>query len=148
MRDRTLRVSLGAVGVLLIAYGALRILQDPKHAHLRNLGGWLIGALIVHDAIIAPIVIRIGLLLSKVLPPRARTYVQGGLIVGGLISAVAVLLVWRKGKNGSAALTLLQQDYKSNLIILLVLVAASTAIAYAVSVLRSNRTKSRPPADH
>jgi hypothetical protein len=146
--DRVLRLSLGAVGVIVAGYGILRILQDDKHTHIKNLGVWLIGALLVHDGIIAPIVIGIGYLLSKVVPPRARVYVQGGLIVGGLVSSIGLLLIWRKGKNGSAALTLLQQDYRSNLLILLALIAVGAAAAYGVSLVRSNRTKSRPPADH
>jgi hypothetical protein len=146
--DRLIRLSLGTVGVLVLGYGALRILQDQRHTHPTKLGAWLVGALILHDGIIAPIVIGVGMLLARVVPPRARAFLQGGLIVGGLISSVGVLLIWRKGKSGSAALTLLQQNYKANLLLMLALVAIGTVISYGIAVLRSNRTKSRPPADH
>ncbi|HEY2044792.1 MAG TPA: hypothetical protein VGH11_19105 [Jatrophihabitans sp.] len=146
--DRLIRVSLGVVGILVLGYGVLRILQDQRHTHPVALGEWLIGALIVHDGIIAPVVIAIGVLLAKVVPPRARVFVQGGLVVGGLISSVGVLLIWRKGKNGSAALTLLQQNYRANLLLILALVTIGTAISYGIAVLRSNRTKCRLPADH
>jgi hypothetical protein len=157
MRDRWLRVALGVIGICLSGYGILRLLQSLSGKELLGLGRWLVGALIVHDGLIAPVVIGIGLLLQRFVPDRARAFVQPGLIVGGLISSVAVVLIWRRGKASAPSLTLLNQNYSMHLVLLLALVAAATTTAYlTIGRLRvgrrtigrrTSRTKSRPAAD-
>jgi hypothetical protein len=147
MRDRTLRLGLATVGVIAIGYGALRLIQTQKGTVL-DLAKWLVGALVVHDGIIAPIVIAIGWVLARVVPDRVRGFVQAGLITAGLVASVAVWLIWRQGKYGARSLALLQQDYLRNTVVLLALVAGGTALSYGVSKARENRTKSRPSADH
>ncbi|MGI8667686.1 MAG: hypothetical protein ACR2N4_16950 [Jatrophihabitans sp.] len=144
---RVLRVSLGAVGVAAIGYGAVRILTDAKDTKPLALIKWLIGALLVHDVLIAPVVIGIGWLLARYVPDRARAFVQAGLVTGGLISAIGVLLIWRQGKTSARSLALLQQNYLGNLLLLLAIVAACYLACYLISVSRSNRTNTRPPAD-
>lgn len=141
------RLVLGAVGIGLMCFGILRILQHPNTSHPIGLAEWLIGSLLVHDVIIAPAVIAIGWLLARVLPDRARGFVQAALITGGLISLIGVLLIWRRGKTGAESLALLQQNYTANLLVLLAIVAVVTAACYLIAVLRSNRANSRPPAD-
>jgi hypothetical protein len=147
-RDRVLRWSLGVLGVPAIGYGILRILDQSRYTHPSKLILWLIGALLVHDAIIAPVVICIGAVLTRLVPGRARAYLQGALIAAGLVSVVAAVEIYRQGKTASPALALLRQHYLANLLILLALIAAVSAAGYAVSVQRCRRTKSRPPADH
>jgi hypothetical protein len=142
-----LRVGLGGLGVLAIGYGALRILTDAKDTHPLELAKWLIGSLLLHDAIIAPLVIGIGWLLARFVPDRARSFVQAGLVTGGLVSAIGVLLIWRQGKASARSLALLQQNYVGNLLVLLTIVAAATLACYLIAVSRSNRTNTRPPAD-
>jgi len=141
------RIGLGVIGVVGIAYGAVRIFTDAKDTKPFALLEWLIGSLLVHDAIIAPVVLGIGWLLARFVPARARAFVQGGLVTGGLISVIGVLLIWRQGKSSARSLALLQQNYALNLLILLLLVAAVTAACYAISVLRWNRRNTLPPAD-
>lgn len=142
-----LRGSLGAVGVFAIGYGVLRIFTDAKDTKPLALAKWLIGSLIVHDAIIAPVVIGVGWLLARTVPPRARRYLQAGLVTGGLIAAVGVILIRRQGRTSSPTLALLRQNYTLNLLLLLAIVAVVTAGAYAVEVWRTNRTNTRSPAD-
>ncbi|UQX87771.1 hypothetical protein M6D93_15905 [Jatrophihabitans telluris] len=146
-RDRIYRYVLGVIGVAAIAYGALRILQQARYTHPPKLAEWLVGSLLVHDLVIAPVVLGVGALLARVVPGRPRAYLEGALIAGGLVSAVGVVLIYRQHKYGSTTLALLQQNYKTNLAILLGLVALVTLTAYAIDVLRSKRTKSLPPAD-
>ncbi|CAN5384618.1 hypothetical protein BH10ACT8_BH10ACT8_21860 [soil metagenome] len=145
--DGIIRLALGTVGVLVIGYGALRIFQQSRYTHPFKLGEWLIGSLLVHDVIIAPVVLGIGALLTRFVPSRPRAFIQGGLITAGLVSALGVILIKRQGKTASPALALLQQNYTRNLLILLGLIALVTAASYAASVLRSNRRNSLPPAD-
>jgi hypothetical protein len=143
-----LRVLLGALGVLAIGYGALRILTDAKDTKPIALAKWLIGSLLVHDLLIAPVVIGIGWLLARFVPARARTFVQAGLVTGGLVGALGVLLIWRQGKTSARSLALLQQNYTANLLLLLAFIAAVTAGCYLISASLTNRRNARPPADH
>ncbi|MDQ2837959.1 MAG: hypothetical protein M3Y42_10860 [Actinomycetota bacterium] len=145
--SKAFRVSLGIVGVGGIAYGIARILTDSKDTKPLPLLKWLIGSLLLHDAVIAPVVIGIGWLLARYVPDRARPFVQGALVTGGLISSVALVLIWRQGKTSAKSLALLQQNYLAHLLILLAIVAAVTVGCYLITVSRSNRTKTRPPAD-
>jgi hypothetical protein len=147
MSNRVIRLALGVLGVGAIGYGILRIFTDAKDTKPLALLKWLIGSLLVHDAIIAPVVIGVGWLLARFVPDRARRYLQAGLICGGLISAVGVLLIWRQGTSSAAALALLQQNYLLNLLILLALVALACLAGYAAEVSRSKRTNTRSPAD-
>lgn len=148
------RGALGVAGVLMIGYGAWRILDNRASTQPLKLGEWLIGSLILHDGILSFAILGLGWLLARTLPGRARAYVQGALIAGGLVTAVAVLLIYRRGKSqpGQALLT---QNYGANLAILLALIALGTAAAYAVRVRRDSRPASgvastanvRPDAD-
>jgi len=131
-----------------IGYGALRILTDAKDTKPISLAKWLIGSLLVHDLLIAPAVIGIGWLLARFVPPRARAFLQAGLVTGGLISVLGLLLIWRQGKSSARSLALLQQNYTGNLLVLLAIIAAVTAACYLISVFRANRRNARPPADH
>jgi hypothetical protein len=98
-------------------------------------------------------VIGIGWLLARYVPSRARRHLQAGLIAGGLVSSVAVLLIWRQDKYGATSLTLLQQDYRRNLLILLAIVAAGSLAGYLIEAFRPatshrpNWRNTRPPAD-
>ena len=147
-RDRVVRYLIGGIGIATIAYGVTRILQDPTSTKPLGLAKWLIGALLLHDLLIAPLVLGVGWIVSRVVPGRARPLVQGGLITGALISVIAVVLINREGKTSSPALALLTQNYLVNLLILLAIVAAVCGIGYASVVLRDNRRKSRSRADH
>ena len=149
------RLLIGAAGVGLLGYGIVRIFTDAKDTKPAALLRWLLGALLVHDLLIAPVVLGIGWLLGRFVPPRARRYLQAGLICGGLVSAYGVLLIWRQGK-AAASLALLQQDYLRNLLIVLAIVAAGCLIGYLVDRLRTahsaepapaNCRNTRPPVD-
>ena len=138
------RLLIGAAGVGLLGYGIVRIFTDAKDTKPAALLRWLLGALLVHDLLIAPVVLGVGWLLTRFVPPRARRYLQAGLICGGLVAAYGVLLIWRQGKAASS-LALLQQDYRRNLLIVLAVVAAGCLIGYLVE--RANCRNTRPPVD-
>jgi hypothetical protein len=132
-------VTLGAVGLVMLVYGALRILQFPKVSKPVYLAEWLVAAVVVHDGVLAPIVAGIGWVLARAVPGRVRGYLQGGLIVAAVVSVFAVVLNHRRGHSapGNALLT---QDFVRNWVILLSIVAAATAGLYALRVVRDRRT--------
>ena len=103
------------------------------------LAGWMIGAVVIHDGVLSPLIVLVGALLARV-PPRARRYLQSGLIVGALVTVIALPLVARQGTQPRAK-ALLLRDYGANLAILLGLLAAVSLLAYAVHVVRDGRSR-------
>jgi hypothetical protein len=128
------RIAIAVPGLLLMAYGAFRLLTNLEAGELLVLGVWLGVAVLVHDAVIAPVTVGTGVALTR-LPARGRRYVQGGLIVAGMVTVVALPLIQRQGTQPEAE-ALLLQNYTANLVLLLGLVAAVAAGLYAVRVIR------------
>lgn len=129
---KAFRYALGALGLLLIAIGGRLVagLPDPLDVVV-----WLGGALVLHDGIIAPLVLAAGLLVAAV---PARGLVRGALITGGALVLVTLPALLRPGApvNPSA----LPLPYGRNLLVVLAAVAAVTAV---VALVRRGR-RSRP----
>jgi hypothetical protein len=148
---RPIRVVIGAAGVLLAAFGAFRLQTEIPAGDLLWLAVWLAGALVLHDAVLSPGIVGVGILLRRV-PARPRTYVQGALIAGGIVTVVAIPLIHRAGTQ-PAAEVLLEQDFRANLTVLLAVISLVAVLAYLYRVTseRSSAgpagTRSHPPSD-
>lgn len=129
------RIAFAVSGILLGLFGAFRLVTQVPVSSLVGLAIWMIAAVVIHDGILSPLVVGVGALVSRLVPPRARRYVQGGLIAGGLITIVAIPLIMRQGQV-PASKALLQQNFGGNLTLLLGLVAAVSLVLYAVHVAR------------
>jgi hypothetical protein len=138
---RRRRITLGVVGVLIGAFGIARLLTEIPFVNLLELAGWLIGAVVIHDGVLSPLVVGVGVLVSRI-PPRARRYVQFALIVAGLIAVVAVPLILRRHSQ-PAVKAILLRNYAGGLTILLGMIAAASLLLYAIRVAREGR----PPPD-
>lgn len=135
------RVALGAAGGLLMAFGAFRLLTEVALADLFVLAVWLAVAILLHDFVLSPFVVGAGWVLGRTAPPRIRRYLQAFLIVAGLITVIAIPLILREGTQPEQT-TLLVQDYSTNLAFLLGLLAAATAVMFAVrTVLQRNHER-------
>lgn len=141
---RAWRITFATAGILLGLFGAFRLLTQVSFGNLLVLALWLIGAVVVHDGILSPTVVGIGVLLHRIVPVRARRYIQGGLIAGGLITVVAVPLILRSGSGEPQAKAILQQNFTLNLTVLLAVVAAVSLVLYAVRVARDREPGPRP----
>lgn len=133
---RTLRVTVGAMGVALMGVGALLLVEAGD---VRDVLVWLAGAVVLHDAVVAPVVLLTGLLLVR---GGARGPVRGGLLVAGALTAVALPVLLRPGRTANPSV--LPLDYPRNWLIALGAVAAVTAL-WAVGR-RFGRRRGRP--DH
>jgi hypothetical protein len=146
------RATVGIAGAALIAYGAWRILGTARLTRPPTLALWLVGAVVVHDGILAPLTMTTGYVIGKVFRPRSRRYVVGALVTAAMITAIAVPLIHRRGR-GPTGSALEVRDYASNLVLLLGGVALVTTAAYLVRVMRDGRRHRRsatnvlPPAD-
>lgn len=129
---KSVRLLLGGAGLLLIAIGGrlLADLPDPLDVLV-----WMGGALVLHDAIIAPLVLAAGLAVAAV---PARGLVRGALLTAGVLVLVTLPLLLRPGTppNPSA----LPLPYGRNLL----LVLAAVAVAAGVMAVVGRRRRARP----
>ena len=137
MRDY--RIALGLAGGLLLAFGALRLVTTLELGDLVALALWLAAAIALHDGVIAPLTAGAGVLLTRV-PPRARRYLQGALIVGALLTVIALPLIDRRGTQPEVKAILLR-DYAGNLALLLGLTAAVALVLYASRLVRERHVQ-------
>lgn len=133
-----LRVLLGTVGVAVALYG-LWSMREFDFDQLRSLGLWLAGGVVLHDGILAPLTVLLGLVASRVLPERSRKAVVVGFVLWGTLTVVAFAVLSGMGGKPDNA-TLLDRDYRLSWLIGTVALAVVVA---AVSVLRARR---RTPA--
>ncbi|MFF2013726.1 hypothetical protein ACFVWY_32330 [Streptomyces sp. NPDC058195] len=96
---------------------------------------WLIGALVLHDGIIAPLVLACGLLIAGL---RQRGLWRGALVVAGCATLVTLPALLRPGQPlTSSALPL---PYGRNLLLVVAAVAAATG---AVARVRWRKAQAR-----
>jgi hypothetical protein len=133
------RVALAVAGILLGSFGGFRLLTQISPHNLMVLSVWLVGALIIHDGIVSPLVVIVGAALARFVPARARRHLQAALIMAGLVTVVAVPLIYRRGSQPRSKAILLQA-YGAHLTLLLGLIAAFSLTVYAVRVARDARS--------
>lgn len=88
----------------------------------------LVGLDLVHDLVLAPVVLVMGWTLSRVVPARLRAPLQGGLFCTAVVVAIAYPFVRGFGRiatNPSA----LSRNYAHGLLVTLAVVWAVTAAA-------------------
>jgi MFS family permease len=103
------RLVLGAVGVAMGAFGALRLLQLELE-DLLDAGLWLAGGVLLHDVVVAPLTIAVTLLATRVVPSRARTAVVVGVVVLATVTVTAIPVLGGWGVRADNP-TLLDRDY-------------------------------------
>ena len=133
------RIGLAVVGIVLVLYGAGRILFSVPPPLLVLLGLWLVGALLIQHGVVSPLVVAVGVALRRLVPDRGRRFLQIGLIVAAMVTVVAIPLILRQGTQPPAK-ALLLQNYAANLTLLIGLIAGVTLVAYAVRVARDRRS--------
>ena len=140
---RRWRQALVAAGVLLLLYAGVRLVAEVPEA-LPGLALWMVGIAVIHDGLLSPLVVGVGWVLARTVPPRGRRHLQAGLVVGALITIIAIPLIARQDTQPPAK-ALLLQNYGANLAILLGLVAALNLAAYLVTAARDPRTDAPRP---
>ncbi len=140
------RIGLTISGILLGVYGAGRLLTEiPTHS-LMLLAAWLIGAVIIHDGIVSPVVVTVGWILHRFVPARGRGYLQAALIMGGLVTIIAIPMIHLRDSQ-PAVKAILRQNFAGNLTLLLGIIGAGTLVAYAIRVARDQGRRAAGPAE-
>lgn len=122
-------------GFAAVGWGALGLLRDdrvPLPAWLT----WFVGSALVHDLVVAPLVVVIGAVLARFLPRPARPPIVVGLVVSGVLTLVAMPFILDLGTSTEPGF--LPLDYGRNL---LLLVAGVMTVAVVWAVVASARAR-------
>ena len=129
-----------AAGWAVIGFGVRGIFQHSLDTRPGNLARFVVGGALLHDLVVAPLVIVAGVLLARAVPGRARALVQAALVVSGVVALFSDPLVRAYGLAANNP-TSLPHNYAANLLVVLGVVWAAAAAAVVVR-LRSPGTTS------
>jgi hypothetical protein len=136
---RTRRI-LGALGGLLLLYGAVNLVVQVPAASLLWVLVWMVALVVVHHGVLSPLVIAVSAALRRLVPDRGRRYLQAALILAAPVTVMAVPMIERQDSQ-PVSKALLLQNVTANLGLLLGLIAASCLVGYAIRVARDGATR-------
>lgn len=131
-----------AAGGALMAWGVAGYLEATPDLRRRlDLLRWIVGLDLAHDLVLAPIVVGLGVLVQKVVPPVARPAVQAALILTGAVLLVGWLPLVGSAPEGNA--TIQPVAYGPPIAAVIGTIWAIAAVAVAARALR----RARPEGD-
>lgn len=123
------RIPLAFIGVAAIGWG-FWLLSDDGLERWRSQAVWIVGGVIAHDAVIAPLVVVLGVIAARAWRPRARGAIAVGFIVWATVSAaVANVLLPVGGRPDNPSL--MNRPYVLAWVVFTLVVLAVTAVAVA-----------------
>jgi hypothetical protein len=135
------RIVLVWVGVAVLAFGAYTMVTTLKPNRIGGLATWLLGAVVLHDAILSPFVVLVGVALRRT-GRRVRTWVlvvvQAAIVVGAVL-AVTVLPEIAAKHHGVKNPTVLPFDYTLRFLVVEAVLAAVVVVALVVGRRRRGR---------
>lgn len=138
------RVAIGVLGLLGGLYGAFLLLSRQELADWVEVGIWFAAGVVLHDFVLAPLVLVLGALLTRALPAAARPATVVGLVVLGSVTLLAVPVLGGFGVKADNP-TLFDRSYLGGWAVLAGLVAsgvvASTLARSAAGSRRSGPTE-------
>ena len=130
------RVGIGLVGAASTVYGVV-LLLDLGWDNLVATATWLIGGVLLHDAVLAPLTILVSTLGMWL--ARARAAFAAGLLILGTITVTAVPVLSGRGVRADNP-TLLDRPYWTGWLVVVALVAVGVA---GMTWLSTRRTHAR-----
>lgn len=115
-----------AAGWAVIGWGVLGIFRHSLDTRPSNLATFVVGGALLHDLLVAPVVILAGVLVARAVPARARGPVQAALAVSAIVALFSWPLVRAYGLAAHNP-TSLPHNYGLNLLIVLGVVWAAAA---------------------
>ena len=123
------RTLLASVGVALMAFGAWLVVADNDPLQVAP---WVLAPVLVHDLLIAPVVLGLVWLGHRVLPRYSQTPVLVALVVCGALTAVAASVLTRAGARPDNP-SLLDRNYVAGYIVALALTMLVALICVIVN---------------
>jgi hypothetical protein len=122
-------MTLGALGVVLGAYGGWLVLS--RGHDLLDLVLWLAGGVVLHDGVLAVLVLVVGTVAVRLLPAPAKAPAVVGAVVLGSVTLLAVPVLGRFGARSDNE-SLLDRDYTVGWLVLAGLVLVGVVVASLV----------------
>ncbi|MEK6344212.1 MAG: hypothetical protein V4737_10290 [Curtobacterium sp.] len=136
---RAARIVLVVLGVLVMAFGAYVLVTTVRPNRIWGLATWLLGAVVLHDAVLSPFVVGAGLLLRRTgrsIRAWMLVVVQSAVVLGSVLALVVLPEIAAKA-HGQKNRTVLPFDYGVRLAIvegaLLLVVVAVLAVGIRMS---------------
>jgi hypothetical protein len=127
---KAVQLSLGVVGVAVGTYGVWLLLERPED--LIAVSSWLAGGVVLHDALLAPLVLGVCLLGSRLLPTRFHVPAVLTLTIFGSLTLIAIPVLGGFGAKSDNP-TLLDRNYLLGWLVLGALTLVGTLLVGAVS---------------
>lgn len=134
---RGMRGGLVLLGTVGMAYGAWLVLSRQDLGQIVEVVIWLAAAVVIHDGILAPVVVGLGWAGGRLLP---RPVARGAVTVLVLLGPVLLVAIPVLGRFGAIAdnPTLLDRDYTRGLLVFAALCVCA-GVAVGLGELRSRQ---------
>jgi len=133
-----MRWAVGAIGVLLGAFGAWTLLSRQDADQLVSAALWLVVGVVLHDGVIAVATLLLAAMVLRRLPWVARAPAIVGFVVLGSATLLAVPVLGRFGARPDNA-TLLDRGYLAGWVVLAALTVVTVIVASVVRARSSAR---------
>jgi len=122
------RLAIGAVGLLAGLYGAYLLLSRQDHDQLVSAAIWLAAGVVLHDFVLAPLVLVVVLVGGRLVPTGFRAPAVAGLVVLGTVTLLAIPVLGGFGERPDNP-WLLNRHYWVGWLVLAGLVLLAVAVA-------------------
>ena len=128
------------VGWVVMAVGAWGLASEADRTRPAESVRFVLGAAVLHDLVLAPVVVLVGWALARIVPSRARGPVQAAVVVSAVVALFSFPFVRGYGKVAPNP-SILPRDYGAGLAVVL---AAIWAVAILVVARRWWAGRARP----
>ena len=145
-RMRVARFALIAVGIVGLGLGAFVLVDTVALRRLPGVVLWMGAAIVLHDAVISPLVFGLGVLTRRAghrLTGGIIVTVQAVIVLGSLMTLIVVPAIWAQGL-GPKNPTILTQDYAVNLGLFWLTLAVLGGVLSVWLYSRTRRANQRP----
>ncbi|GGJ84973.1 hypothetical protein GCM10011372_24100 [Agromyces bauzanensis] len=132
-----------AAGLGLVGVGGLVLLDEVPPERWLGIAVWVGSAIVLHDGVVAPVAVAVGLGAARVRERIGRTGVavaQAALLVGAVLTAIALPAIISQAR-GNANPTILLGSYGVSLAVAWAVLAAVAAVAVGWSAERERAAR-------
>jgi hypothetical protein len=130
-----------AAGWVVIGVVVAGVLRESDRTHPGSWATWVLGAALVHDLVVLPLVLLTGLALGQLLRPSWRAPIRAALTVAVVLALVSWPTVRRFGARRDNS-SILPLDAGRNLVVLVGILAVVALVAGGVRTARRRRAAS------
>jgi hypothetical protein len=135
-----------AIGTALMAFGAVGLIGDTGVGAGVEVGGWLVGADVAHDFVLAPFACLVGAAVARALPRWCRAPTQAALLTSGVLLIIVFPALRGFGRDQVPDNPSVQPlDYTTATVTALAVVWAAAGMWVVVRLAIAARERRRPP---